>query len=60
MFSLICRRQVVAHGGIGKDVVNRVVAGLRTTGMYGKKPVVAELHGGQTDNNSTLFKNGYE
>jgi D-xylose transport system substrate-binding protein len=37
-----------------------VVAGLRTTGMYGKKPVVAELHGGQTDNNSTLFKNGYE
>jgi D-xylose transport system substrate-binding protein len=37
-----------------------VVAGLKATGMYGKKPVVAELHGGQTDNNSTLFKNGYE
>ena len=28
--------------------------------MYSKKPVVAELHGGQTDNNSFLFKSGYE
>ena len=28
--------------------------------MYSKKPVVAELHGGQTDNNSFLFKGGYE
>jgi D-xylose transport system substrate-binding protein len=28
--------------------------------VYTKKPVVAELHGGQTDNNSFLFKGGYE
>jgi D-xylose transport system substrate-binding protein len=37
-----------------------VVAGLRANGKYGQKPVVAELHGGQTDNNSFLFKGGYE
>jgi D-xylose transport system substrate-binding protein len=37
-----------------------VVAGLKAHGVYGKKPVVAELHGGQTDNNSFLFKGGYE
>jgi D-xylose transport system substrate-binding protein len=28
--------------------------------MYSKKPVVAELNGGQTDNNSFLFKGGYD
>ena len=28
--------------------------------MYSKKPVVAELDGGQTDNNSYLFKGGYD
>jgi D-xylose transport system substrate-binding protein len=37
-----------------------VVAGLKALGTYSKKPVVAELHGGQTDNNSFLFKGGYE
>ena len=37
-----------------------VVAGLKANGMYSKKPLVAELHGGQTDNNSFLFKSGYE
>jgi D-xylose transport system substrate-binding protein len=37
-----------------------VVAGLKANGKYGRKPVVAELHGGQTDNNSFLFKGGYE
>jgi D-xylose transport system substrate-binding protein len=37
-----------------------VVAGLKANGKYSKKPVVAELHGGQTDNNSFLFKDGYE
>ena len=35
-----------------------VVAGLKALGTYSKKPVVAELHGGQTDNNSFLFKGG--
>src|SRR4029453_13650312 len=37
-----------------------VLAGLKALGTYSKKPVVAELHGGQTDNNSFLFKGGYE
>ena len=37
-----------------------VVAGLKKNGMYGKKPVIAELNGGQTDNNSFLFKGGYD
>ena len=37
-----------------------VVAGLKANGMYGKKPVVAELNGGQTDDNSFLFKGGYD
>ena len=37
-----------------------VVAGLKANGIYGKKPVVAELNGGQTDNNSYLFKGGYD
>lgn len=37
-----------------------VVNGLKANGMYGKKPVVAELNGAQTDNNSFLFKGGYD
>src|SRR5687767_1028804 len=37
-----------------------VVAGLKANKKYSQKPVVAELHGGQTDNNSFLFKGGYE
>jgi D-xylose transport system substrate-binding protein len=37
-----------------------VVAGLKANGMYSKKPVVAELNGGETDNNSFLFKGGYD
>jgi len=37
-----------------------VVAGLRATGKYGQKPVVARLNGGPTDNNSHLFKSGYD
>ncbi|MDX6600001.1 MAG: D-xylose transport system substrate-binding protein [Gaiellales bacterium] len=37
-----------------------VVAALKANGMYSKKPVVAELNGGQEDNNSTLFKSGYD
>jgi len=37
-----------------------VVAGLKANGKYSQHPVVAELHGGQTDNNSFLFKGGYE
>ena len=37
-----------------------VVAGLKANRMYSRKPVVAELNGGQTDNNSFLFKGGYD
>ena len=37
-----------------------VVAGLKANGTYSKKPVVAELNGGNTDNNSFLFKAGYD
>ena len=37
-----------------------VVAGLKANGKYGAKPVVAELNGGETDNNSFLFKGGYD
>jgi D-xylose transport system substrate-binding protein len=37
-----------------------VVAGLRANGKYGATPVVAELNGGETDNNSFLFKGGYD
>jgi D-xylose transport system substrate-binding protein len=37
-----------------------VVAGLRASGKYGEKPVVAKLNGGPTDNNSYLFKGGYD
>ena len=45
---------------VGKLQGRGVVAGLKAKGLYTKKPVVAELHGGQTDNNSFLFKGGYE
>ncbi len=37
-----------------------VVAGLKADGKYGSKPVVAELNGGQEDDNSFLFKSGYD
>jgi D-xylose transport system substrate-binding protein len=37
-----------------------VVKGLRSNGMFSKKPVVAELNGGQEDANSFLFKGGYD
>ena len=37
-----------------------VVSGLKANGMFSKKPVVAELNGGQEDANSFLFKGGYD
>jgi D-xylose transport system substrate-binding protein len=33
---------------------------LKANGTYSKKPVVAELNGSPTDNNATLFKQGYD
>ena len=47
-------------GAVGVLQGKGVVAGLKANGKYGSKPVIAELNGGQTDNNSTLFKNGYD
>jgi D-xylose transport system substrate-binding protein len=47
-------------GKVGVLQGRGVVAGLKANGAYGKKPVVAELNGGQTDNNSFLFKGGYD
>jgi D-xylose transport system substrate-binding protein len=37
-----------------------VVSGLKASGKYGSKPVVAQLNGGQEDANSFLFKGGYD
>lgn len=37
-----------------------VIDGLKKTGMYGKKPVVASLWGGAEDANSFLFKSGVD
>jgi D-xylose transport system substrate-binding protein len=63
-------RQVV--GGIGDIYISfegkqvgvlqgrGVVAGLRAKGKYNDEPVVARLNGGPTDNNSYLFKSGYD
>jgi D-xylose transport system substrate-binding protein len=63
-------RQVI--GGIGRIYISfdnpsvgvlqgkGVVAGLKANGMYSKKPVVAELNGGQEDGNSFAFKGGYD
>jgi D-xylose transport system substrate-binding protein len=63
-------RQVV--GGIGDIYISfegkqvgvlqgrGVVRGLRANGKYDDNPVVARLNGGPTDNNSFLFKSGYD
>jgi D-xylose transport system substrate-binding protein len=63
-------RQVV--GGVGDIYISfdgkavgvlqgkGVVAGLRANGTYDDTPVVARLNGGPTDNNSFLFKSGYD
>lgn len=45
---------------VGKLQGAGVVAGLKANGKYGSKPVVAELNGSPTDNNATLFKQGYD
>jgi D-xylose transport system substrate-binding protein len=63
-------RQVV--GGVGDIYISfdgrrvgvlqgtGVVRGLRAKGKYNDDPVVARLNGGPTDNNSFLFKRGYD
>jgi len=43
---------------VGKGQANIVIGGLKANGKYGSKPVVAELWGGQTDENAFWFKSG--
>jgi D-xylose transport system substrate-binding protein len=45
---------------VGKTMGTGLVAALRANGKYSKHPVIAELNGGITDNNATLFKQGYD
>jgi len=45
---------------VGKLQGAGIVAGLKANGNYSKTPVVAELNGSPTDNNATLFKQGYD
>lgn len=45
---------------VGRLQGQGLVSCLKANGMYSKKPVVAELHGSPTDNNATLFRQGYE
>ena len=44
---------------VGKLQGQGIVNCLKASGEYGKKPVVAELNGAPTDNNATLFAQGY-
>ena len=45
---------------VGKTMGKGLVAALKKNGKYSKHPVIAELNGGITDNNATLFKQGYD
>jgi D-xylose transport system substrate-binding protein len=45
---------------VGKTMGTGLVAAIRAKGLYNKHPVIAELNGGITDNNATLFKQGYD
>ena len=44
---------------VGKLMGTGLVAALKAKGAYSKHPVVAELNGAPTDNNATLFAQGY-
>ena len=44
---------------VGKLQGQGLVKCLKQSGEYGKKPVIAELNGSPTDNNATLFAQGY-
>jgi D-xylose transport system substrate-binding protein len=45
---------------VGRLQGEGLVGCLKANGSYSRKPVVAELHGSPTDNNATLFRQGYE
>jgi D-xylose transport system substrate-binding protein len=44
---------------VGKLQGQGLVRCLKASGAYGKHPVIAELNGSPTDNNATLFAQGY-
>ena len=45
---------------VGKLQGAGLVSCLKASGAYSKHPVIAELNGSPTDNNATLFKQGYD
>jgi D-xylose transport system substrate-binding protein len=45
---------------VGKTMGDGLVAALKANGKYSQKPVISRLDGGITDNNATLFKQGYD
>jgi D-xylose transport system substrate-binding protein len=45
---------------VGKLQGKGLVKGLKANGKYSQHPVIAQLNGGITDNNATLFKQGYD
>lgn len=45
---------------VGVTMGKGLVATLKAKGLYSKKPVIAILNGGVTDNNAKLFKQGYD
>ncbi|MGI8422055.1 MAG: sugar ABC transporter substrate-binding protein [Gaiellaceae bacterium] len=45
---------------VGKLQGQGLVSCLKASGKYGSHPVIAELNGSPTDNNATLFKQGYD
>ena len=45
---------------VGRFQGQGIVGCLKASGEYSKTPLVAELNGSPTDNNATLFKQGYD
>jgi D-xylose transport system substrate-binding protein len=45
---------------VGQLQARGLISALKAKGVYGSKPVIAELNGGITDNNGHLFKQGYD
>src|SRR5580765_3745295 len=43
---------------VGAAQANGIISAMKAKGIYGKKPVVAELWGGPTDQNAFWFKSG--
>jgi len=45
---------------VGRLQGQGLVSCLKASGKYSRKPVIAQLHGSPTDNNATLFRQGYQ